>query len=94
MICPPMVNITLLAGGITSWGFLFPFLETKSGQWYHTSSPTSLVGSNGYKVCTKELSKYLLVGISSNNFYQGTTYIRKERITLYKILSMFVCLYL
>ncbi|KAF6983137.1 hypothetical protein CFC21_001412 [Triticum aestivum] len=50
MICPPMVNITLLVGGITSWGFLFPFLETKSGQWYHTSNPTSLVGSNGYKV--------------------------------------------
>ncbi|CAM0957280.1 unnamed protein product [Alopecurus aequalis] len=50
MIVPPMINITFLAGGIASWGILFPFLESKSGQWYHTSSPSSLAGINGYKV--------------------------------------------
>ncbi|XP_051183380.1 probable metal-nicotianamine transporter YSL3 [Lolium perenne] len=50
MICPLMVNITFLVGGIVSWGLLFPFLETKSGQWYHTPSPSSLAGINGYKV--------------------------------------------
>uniref|UniRef100_A0ACD5U6Y2 Uncharacterized protein n=1 Tax=Avena sativa TaxID=4498 RepID=A0ACD5U6Y2_AVESA len=50
MICPLMVNITFLAGGIASWGLLFPFLETKSGQWYQTASPSSLAGINGYKV--------------------------------------------
>jgi hypothetical protein len=46
-----MVNIAFLIGGIASWGLLFPFLETKSGQWYHTTSPSSLAGINGYKVC-------------------------------------------
>uniref|UniRef100_A0A0D9WED9 Uncharacterized protein n=1 Tax=Leersia perrieri TaxID=77586 RepID=A0A0D9WED9_9ORYZ len=50
MICPTLVNFALLAGAIISWGFLYPYLEGKKGQWYHTDSPTSLDGFNGYKV--------------------------------------------
>ncbi|XP_062179393.1 probable metal-nicotianamine transporter YSL3 [Phragmites australis] len=50
MICPFMVNFALLFGAILSWGFLYPYIESKKGQWYHTDSPTSLNGSNGYKV--------------------------------------------
>ncbi|KAL6624471.1 hypothetical protein ACP70R_031792 [Stipagrostis hirtigluma subsp. patula] len=50
MICPHMVNLALLFGAIFSWGFLWPYIESKKGQWYHTDSPTSLTGSNGYKM--------------------------------------------
>jgi uncharacterized oligopeptide transporter (OPT) family protein len=52
MICPHVINLALLFGGIVSWGLVYPFLETKHGEWYHTESPSSLQGMNGYKVCT------------------------------------------
>ncbi|XBI85029.1 hypothetical protein VPH35_093231 [Triticum aestivum] len=50
MICPHVVNFALLFGGIISWGLLYPFLESKHGQWYHTDNASSLTGMNGYKV--------------------------------------------
>ncbi|KAL5203431.1 hypothetical protein ABZP36_014383 [Zizania latifolia] len=50
MICPQLVNFSLLFGSIISWGFLYPYLESKKGQWYQTDSPSSMDGSNGYKV--------------------------------------------
>ena len=50
MIVPHVVNFGLLFGAITSWGILFPFLESKRGQWYHTDSTSSLNGADGYKV--------------------------------------------
>ncbi|KAM0840399.1 hypothetical protein ACQ4PT_059686 [Festuca glaucescens] len=49
MICPHVINLALLFGGIVSWGLVYPFLETKHGEWYHTESPSSLQGMNGYK---------------------------------------------
>jgi uncharacterized oligopeptide transporter (OPT) family protein len=51
MICPYVINIALLIGGIVSWGFLYPYIESKQGDWYDEKSPTSLNGANGYKVC-------------------------------------------
>ncbi|TVU18555.1 hypothetical protein EJB05_34661 [Eragrostis curvula] len=50
MICPYIVNFALLFGAIISWGFLYPYIESKQGDWYHEKSPTSINGSNGYKV--------------------------------------------
>ncbi|KAL6864828.1 hypothetical protein ACP4OV_015979 [Aristida adscensionis] len=50
MVCPYMVNLALLLGGTFSWGFFFPYIESKQGDWYTTKSPSSLTGSNGYKV--------------------------------------------
>jgi hypothetical protein len=65
MICPHIVNFGLFFGAIISWGFLYPFLETKRGQWYQTDSPTSLNGQNGYKVCTKKIKmKHTTEGLS------------------------------
>ena len=29
---------------------IYPFLQSKKGQWYHTENPSSLNGINGYKV--------------------------------------------
>ncbi|KAF0924780.1 hypothetical protein E2562_014888 [Oryza meyeriana var. granulata] len=82
MICPHIVNFGLLFGAIISWGFLYPFLETKRGQWYQTDSPTSLNGSNGYKVfisvtliITDGTINFLtLITTAAINFYQ----LRKE----------------
>ncbi|KAF8659495.1 hypothetical protein HU200_058437 [Digitaria exilis] len=50
MIIPHVVNFGLLFGGILSGLIIFPFLETKRGQWYTTESPSTLNGINGYKV--------------------------------------------
>ncbi|KAL6619509.1 hypothetical protein ACP70R_034648 [Stipagrostis hirtigluma subsp. patula] len=50
LIIPYIISFGLLFGAIISWGVLYPFLESKKGQWYLTDSPTSLNGLNGYKV--------------------------------------------
>ncbi|CAL9085068.1 unnamed protein product [Musa hybrid cultivar] len=44
LICPHIVNCSVLLGAIISWGFLWPFIATKAGDWY----PNNL-GSNDFK---------------------------------------------
>lgn len=44
LICPHIVNCSVLLGAIISWGFLWPFISTKAGDWY----PDGL-GSNDFK---------------------------------------------
>jgi hypothetical protein len=50
MIVPHVVNFGLLFGGIISGGIIYPYLESKRGQWYFTESTSTLNGINGYKV--------------------------------------------
>ncbi|CAL4966828.1 unnamed protein product [Urochloa decumbens] len=50
MICPFMVNFSLLFGAVVSSGILWPILQGKQGTWYTDPSPSSLRGLNGYKV--------------------------------------------
>ncbi|GMN46921.1 hypothetical protein TIFTF001_016102 [Ficus carica] len=51
MICPYMVNISLLVGAVMSWGIMWPLIEQKKGDWYNALlSPTSLHGIQGYRV--------------------------------------------
>ncbi|KAM1638338.1 hypothetical protein EV1_015845 [Malus domestica] len=51
MICPYNVNISVLLGGILSWGLMWPLIETRSGDWYDKElSPKSMNGLQGYKV--------------------------------------------
>ncbi|XP_062184464.1 probable metal-nicotianamine transporter YSL11 [Phragmites australis] len=51
MICPYMVNVSLLLGGILSWGLMWPLISTKKGSWYPASLPaSSLHGLQAYKV--------------------------------------------
>ncbi|KAG9150810.1 hypothetical protein Leryth_002952 [Lithospermum erythrorhizon] len=51
IICPYMVNISLLIGAIVSWGIMWPWVESKKGHWYPSNLPTSsLHGLQGYKV--------------------------------------------
>ncbi|KAL7145898.1 hypothetical protein ABFS83_06G004800 [Erythranthe nasuta] len=44
LICPHLVNCSVLFGAIVSWGFLWPFISLKAGDWY----PSGL-GSNDFK---------------------------------------------
>ncbi|XP_049343921.1 probable metal-nicotianamine transporter YSL7 [Solanum verrucosum] len=51
MLCPYMVNISLLIGAIVSWGIMWPMIEAKKGVWYSADlSATSLHGIQGYRV--------------------------------------------
>ncbi|KAI8560699.1 hypothetical protein RHMOL_Rhmol04G0277000 [Rhododendron molle] len=51
MICPYMVNISLLFGAIISWGIMWPHIASKAGDWYSADlSPSSLHGLQGYRV--------------------------------------------
>ncbi|KAL3502237.1 hypothetical protein ACH5RR_036686 [Cinchona calisaya] len=51
MICPYMVNVSLLLGAILSWGIMWPLIEAKKGTWYSAELPaTSLHGIQGYRV--------------------------------------------
>ncbi|KAK9275438.1 hypothetical protein L1049_022703 [Liquidambar formosana] len=51
MICPYMVNVSLLIGSILSWGIMWPLIEAKKGDWYRASlSASSLHGIQGYRV--------------------------------------------
>lgn len=44
LICPHIVNCSVLLGAIISWGFLWPFVTRHAGDWY----PADL-GSNDFK---------------------------------------------
>ncbi|CAK7328335.1 unnamed protein product [Dovyalis caffra] len=44
LICPHIVNCSVLLGAIISWGFLWPFISQHAGNWY----PADL-GSNDFK---------------------------------------------
>jgi hypothetical protein len=51
MICPYIVNVSVLLGGILSWGVMWPLIAKKSGSWYSASLPdTSLHGLQAYRV--------------------------------------------
>ncbi|KAK4754517.1 hypothetical protein SAY87_002621 [Trapa incisa] len=51
IICPYMVNISLLIGGIISWGIMWPLIEKQKGHWYSADLPgSSLHGIMGYRV--------------------------------------------
>ncbi|MCO5577409.1 hypothetical protein L7F22_031241 [Adiantum nelumboides] len=52
MICPHLINVSLLLGGILSWGLMWPLLEKKAGDWYPADAVTgsNLQGLYGYKV--------------------------------------------
>ncbi|BAT89099.1 hypothetical protein LR48_Vigan09g057600 [Vigna angularis] len=66
MICPHMVNLSLLLGAVLSFGLIWPLIELRKGQWF----PTNLEESNmkalyGYKVF---LTVSLILGDGVYNF--------------------------
>jgi uncharacterized oligopeptide transporter (OPT) family protein len=51
MICPYIVNASLLLGGVLSWGLMWPLISKMKGSWYPESLPdSSLHGLQAYKV--------------------------------------------
>ncbi|GMI88733.1 YELLOW STRIPE like 7 [Hibiscus trionum] len=51
MICPYIINISVLLGGILSWGLMWPLIEKREGDWYPAGlSPSNMHGIQGYKV--------------------------------------------
>ncbi|PUZ48101.1 hypothetical protein GQ55_7G218700 [Panicum hallii var. hallii] len=51
MICPHIVNISVLLGGILSWGVMWPLIAEKRGSWFGAElSDSSLEGMQGYRV--------------------------------------------
>ncbi|WOL09784.1 putative metal-nicotianamine transporter YSL12 [Canna indica] len=51
MICPHLVNISALLGGIISWGIMWPLIENQKGNWFPADiSADSLHGLRGYKL--------------------------------------------
>lgn len=51
MICPYMVNISVLLGGILSWGLMWPLIENRKGDWFSADlDSASMHGLQGYKV--------------------------------------------
>ncbi|KAF3322303.1 putative metal-nicotianamine transporter YSL5 [Carex littledalei] len=66
MICPYIVNISVLLGGILSWGLMWPLINNKKGEWYSASLPdSSLQGLQGYRVF---ISVALILGDGLYNF--------------------------
>ncbi|KAF5836148.1 OPT oligopeptide transporter protein-domain-containing protein [Dunaliella salina] len=51
MICPHIVNVSMVLGAILTWGFLWPYIASKEGIWYDAGQDdTSFAGLFGYKV--------------------------------------------
>ncbi|XP_018849287.1 probable metal-nicotianamine transporter YSL7 [Juglans regia] len=51
MICPYIINVSVLVGGILSWGLMWPLIENRKGDWYSASLPSnSMNGLQAYKV--------------------------------------------
>ncbi|XP_075648816.1 putative metal-nicotianamine transporter YSL7 isoform X2 [Castanea sativa] len=51
MICPYIINISVLLGGIISWGLMWPLIEDRKGDWYPADlGAGSFSGIQGYKV--------------------------------------------
>ncbi|WJZ80245.1 hypothetical protein VitviT2T_000179 [Vitis vinifera] len=51
MICPYLINISVLVGAILSWGLMWPLIKNRKGDWYSSElSESSLHGLQGYRV--------------------------------------------
>ncbi|KAF0934956.1 hypothetical protein E2562_029486 [Oryza meyeriana var. granulata] len=67
MICPYIINFSLLLGSVVSWGIMWPYIESKKGSWYDARLPkSSLHGLNGYQVF---ISIAMIVGDGLFNFF-------------------------
>lgn len=51
LICPHIVNCSVMLGAILSWGVLWPLISTKAGDWYSDGlGSNDFKGLYGYKV--------------------------------------------
>lgn len=67
MICPYLINISLLVGSILSWGVMWPLIDAQKGKWYSSElDSSSLHGLQGYKVLCVSLSVSLYLSLRYN----------------------------
>jgi hypothetical protein len=51
MICPHVVNWSMLLGAVLSWGFMWPLMALKEGDWFPAGlNSHDFQGLFGYKV--------------------------------------------
>ncbi|GAA0174877.1 transporter [Lithospermum erythrorhizon] len=82
MICPHIVNLSLLFGAVLSWGIMYPLFKTLKGEWFPADiDEGSMRSLNGYKVF---LSISLLLGDGLYNFVKITCI---TLMSLYKLLK-------
>ncbi|KAI4352004.1 hypothetical protein L6164_006297 [Bauhinia variegata] len=68
MICPYIINISVLLGGILSWGVMWPLIEKKKGDWYSADlDESSLQSVQGYKVF---IAIAMILGDGLYNFFK------------------------
>ncbi|KAK4283302.1 hypothetical protein QN277_000267 [Acacia crassicarpa] len=68
MICPYIINVSVLLGGILSWGIMWPLIEKKEGQWYPPNlHDTDMNGIQGYKVF---IASALMLGDGLYNLFK------------------------
>ncbi|XP_039120081.1 probable metal-nicotianamine transporter YSL7 [Dioscorea cayenensis subsp. rotundata] len=66
MICPHLINFSVLFGGIISWGILWPLIEKKKGYWFaYDLHESSVKGLQGYRI---SLAIGLMLGDGIYNF--------------------------
>ncbi|KAH9743418.1 putative metal-nicotianamine transporter YSL6 [Citrus sinensis] len=63
LICPHIVNCSVLLGAIISWGFLWPFISQHAGDWYPADlGSNDFKGLYGYKVAFS-LSVFIAISL-------------------------------
>ncbi|KAL5749292.1 hypothetical protein ACOSP7_023895 [Xanthoceras sorbifolium] len=68
MICPYIINVSVLLGGILSWGIMWPLIETRKGDWFSSDlSQSSLHGLQAYKVF---IAIAMILGDGLYNFFK------------------------
>ncbi|XP_042384557.1 probable metal-nicotianamine transporter YSL12 isoform X3 [Zingiber officinale] len=71
MICPHIVNASLLIGAILSWGIMWPLINNQKGNWYSADlPPNSLHGLQGYRVF---IAVSIILGDGLYNFLKVLT---------------------
>lgn len=72
MICPYIINISVLLGGIISWGVMWPLIKNKEGDWYAAGlGDGSLHGIQGYRVF---IAIAMILGDGLYNFVKVLTH--------------------
>ncbi|XP_071916828.1 metal-nicotianamine transporter YSL1-like isoform X2 [Coffea arabica] len=70
MICPHIVNLSMLLGSVLSWGIMWPLIRKQKGDWFPAALPEdSMKSLSGYKVFVPIA---LLLGDGLYNFIKIT----------------------
>ncbi|XP_027357676.1 probable metal-nicotianamine transporter YSL5 isoform X2 [Abrus precatorius] len=85
MICPYIINISVLLGGIISWGIMWPLIKNKEGDWYDKGlGESNLHGIQGYReISQKQRENVLPVADQDSPSNPQQSYDDQRRIQLF-----------